>query len=487
MRITTTFYFGARLARSGWGAGLFMAAVGGFPLASLRAGTLMDIYEAAIVADLNVEVAEYELRAAEQQIQTQRQQYFPRLFVIGRESFVEQDISATDTTIYREGITRFSNTLLNVEVSQPLYDPTIAPEVEAARARYRRQHNFNREMRELRTQRIVEGFLRTVRLYELSGSADRVIQRLQKELEGVSKSYDVKLATIADVQNVKLSLAGMKREKNNYVKQLHYELANLGVGGEVLKSSWVELSPEASLAEAVAAAAVETNSHPQQETLEAEIDELEHQITATQRRTWPVLSLFGRYELDNADGSVFGGARDITGYAAGVAVQWDIFNRGINRSEAKTFTYRKLAKERQLKVSQVQQEKSDRYRQELMNQSRRSVLELEDLVAQHAVLRDSSARAYEAGKQSYIESITAYLAYESTVREWENARYDRLLSEINFYGQSRGWNEAFVRQVDDLFEPAEGSLVFTSDLSAGPGPAFTRFQPDHVDRTDSHR
>jgi outer membrane protein TolC len=129
--------------------------------------------------------------------------------------------------------------MLNVEVSQPLYDPTIAPAVEAAKARYRRQHNFNRQLRELRTQRIVEGFLRTVRLYELSRSSDRVIRRLEKELESVSQSYDVKVATIADVQNIKLSLAGVKREKNNYLKQLHYELANLGVGGEVLKSSWV--------------------------------------------------------------------------------------------------------------------------------------------------------------------------------------------------------------------------------------------------------
>lgn len=415
------------------------------------AGELQDIYDAAMGADLNVTVAEFHMKAAEQHVVTQKRGYMPRVSIRAREGWKRQDIQQTDTTIFREGRTDFENNRLNVEIDQPLYDPTVKANIEAAEARQRRVGSMNKLTLERQTRAIVEGFLHAVRYYALGQSNDRVIVRLEKELEKVTQSYDVKIATITDVQNIRLALASMRREKSNANQQLSYELSRIGVSSDVPQQNWANLTGDVDFTIFKGGAAVSPYENAEVESLRAEVDELGSLAAASQRRSWPSLSLYGQYSFDDADGSLFGGAREIEDLELGVAVTWNVFDRGQNRSRAKEYYFQKRAKEAELEARKTAREQQDTYSMELLSQSNRSVVELKDLMEQHKILVDAADRAYEEGKQTYIDSITAYLAYESSVREWEKARHEQLMRNVYFGAQTIGWSEELVQKLDSLF------------------------------------
>lgn len=431
-----------------------LGAISGVALVSghLRAGVLQDVYDGAKAS--TPDAARYELLAAEQNVKTQQLRWMPRVSTTARELWTYQDVSESGSLVFQEGNDNYDVTRVTVEIEQPLFDSTIKPRIDASRARLEQQQLRTRASTEWQTRLIVEGFLKTVRLQALVRSSDRVIARLEKELEGVTKSYDAKVATITDVQNIKLALAGMKRERNNFVQQLRYDLAAMGPSAEALKSAGVQMVEDADLDAIFPPLPAEQSRLASAGILGAEVDEIGHQSAAAARRSLPTVGFYAQYGLDKAGGSVFGGSRDFNAFEVGVVVRWDIFDRGMNRSEAREFTYRQRAKEAELKALQSEHARIDEYGRELLDQAGDGVAELADLVQQHEVLQEASARAYEAGKESYLNSITAYLAYEATLRELITAKHDQFIRHVTFYADSAGWDEVLVQKVDGLFVTA---------------------------------
>lgn len=430
-------------------AGLVLCACGA------QAGVLRDIYTGSLAGDPNMNITKLNQKAADQQVKTEELRYLPKVSIIARELYVYQDVRKSGSAVFKSGQSDYGDTRMTVELDQPIYDPTIKPQIEAAKARRQQALSHGRQATEWQTRLVVEGFIRSVRFYELGLSVDKVIARLEKEQEAVTKSYDAKVATLSDVQNVRLALASMRREKNNYTQQFYHELSMLGVSREAVKAGWVLRAPAV---DAASLADVKTDGKMQSaeiEGLRAEVAETASQSETAKRRSWPVFSLYGAYDFDNAGDSVFGGPRDMSEYAVGLSVKWDIFSRGMNRSEARALAYKKEAKDAELKALMAQSEKAGTYGKEFLDQSDRSVAELTDLVKQYQGLQDSAARAYEAGKESYVNSITAYLAYESTARELTNAQYDRLMQQVTCCAQATGWNSTLVNKVDGFFVAAK--------------------------------
>lgn len=341
-----------------------------------------------------------------------------------------------------------------MELEQPLFDATIQSHVEASRSRLRQQQLRAELSNDWQTRLVVEGFIRAVRTQSLIRSSDRVIARLEKELDGVSKSHEAKVATITDVQNIKLALASVKRERNNFVQQLRADLGAIGPASRQLLDANLQIADGADLAARFPASATTETRKAAVAILEAEASEIGHRSAAAARRSLPTLGLYAQYGLDSAAGSVFGGARDLNAFEVGVVLRWDIFDRGINRSEAREWNYRCLAKEAELKAVLAEQERAEEYGRGLLDQSGDGIAELADLVKQHEVLQTASARAYAEGKESYMNSITAYLAYEAAVRELITAKHDQVLRHVGLYAASAGWDEALVQKVDGLFVAA---------------------------------
>lgn len=429
-------------------AALAVVALGANPS---HAGTLLDIYSKAITEDSAGSVAQYRIKAAEQNVITQKRHYLPRLSALDRELWIYQDIVESGNPVFNTGSADYASNHFSLELDQPLYDSTIQPLVRASKARKQQVQARQEVAANQKTQEIIEAFLRVARFQDLIQSSDRAIARLEKEQDSITKSHDAKIATFTDVQTINLALASLKRERSNFNQQLYYALTRIGIGGEILESKRIRLASNADVASSLTAMDDDENHRPEIEILRAEAAELGHQATAANRLSWPVLSLYSQYNIDKDGGSVFGGSVDVRSYGIGVAVRWDIFNRGVNRSTAKELKYQKMAKEAELQNILRQRDRENAYGRVLLKQSKRNVDELADLVKQHKVLMDAAARAYKEAKDSYLNSITTYLAYEATVREWINARNDLLLGRVSFCAQSTGWNAGLVKKVDALF------------------------------------
>lgn len=421
----------------------------------LRAGLLKELYDDSLSSSPAAAAADFELKAAEQNVATQRMRYLPRISAVGREAWAYQDIQESGNAVFLQGHNDYDATRLTVEVDQPLYDPTIGPRVDASRARLRQQQYQSRASDEWQTRLVVERFLNTVRLQALLKSSERVIARLERELDAVTRSHDARVATITDLQNIKLALAGVKRERSNFYQQLNYELGALGPASGALRDATLRLTDDVNLSAVFPSTGPDGKLRAQAGVLGEEIAEIGHNATATRRRSWPVISLYGQYSIDNASGSVFGGARDLTTVEGGLMVRWDVFDRGMNRSEARELTYRRRAKEAQLAALLTEQSRADEHGRAMLERADDGVSELEDIVKQHEVLQEATARAYAAGKETYINSITAYLTYESTLRELISARHDRLMRHVAYYAEFSGWDDTLVAKVDGLFVAAD--------------------------------
>lgn len=420
------------------------------PHLECRAGGLMDVYNSIMTTDPATQAVDFHNKAAEQNVITQQRGYLPKLSVSAREAWAYQNIRESGNPIFPAGKGDFERTRAAVELDQPLFDPTVKPSIEASKARLRLVQSRGALNTEFQTREIVQEYLRLARYKELISSVDRVIARLESESAAIAKSNDAKIATIGDVQGIKLSLAAMKRERNNFALYQNRSLALLGVGPEVLPSaSLTSESLKGASAPATSGAAGEEKAELL--ALRAEMDEYASQASVEKRRSLPTLSLYGQYGLYQDGGSIFGGALDQDLYEVGIVLKWDIFDRGINNSKAKEYDYLRRAKEAELLVKQRDSERASKAARDILAQSKRSVAELADLVEQNKVLMVSAARAYEAGKETYINSINAYLANEASIREWINARHDLVMTQVAARAETDGWNKSLVEKVDTLF------------------------------------
>jgi outer membrane protein TolC len=415
------------------------------------AGGLMDVYNRVTSTDPEMKSVDFQRKAAAQGVTTQKLGYMPKLSVNAREGWTNQNIIESGNPVFPSGRGDFGRTRAQVELDQPLFDPTVKPSVEAARAKLRQAESRGALNIELQTQDIIQEYLRLARYNELISSVNRVIARLESEAASTEKSNDAKIATLGDVQSIKLSLAAMKRERSNLSLQQNRSLALLGVGPDVLRTATMnsDSCDRFSFRSSSSSAGLENNSEIR--ILSAEMDEFESQARLERRRSLPSISLYGQYGLFKDGGSIFGGALYEHEFETGIMLRWNVFDGGINRSKAKEYEYLKKAKEAELLAKRQENERLSRATKEILAQSRRSVAELKDIVEQSKVLTDSAARAYDAGKETYINSVNAYLSSEAAVREWINARHDLVMNQVLAKAQVGGWNKPLVEDVDRLF------------------------------------
>lgn len=416
-----------------------------------KAGGLLDVYTSLMTTDPSAKAVEFQNKAAEQNVITQKRNYLPKISVIAKEGWAYQNIRDSGSPIFPSGKSDFERRRVQVELDQPIFDSTIKPSIEASKARLRQVQIRGERNTELQTQEIIQEYLRLARFKELVGSVDRVIARLESEAASIAKSNDAKIATVGDVQGIKLSLAAMKRERNNFSLYLNRSLAILGVGPEVLKSAALNSDALKNFSTPQPSDAAAGDQKAELLVLHAEMDEFSSQAKVEKRRSLPTISLFGAYGLYQDGGSIFGGALDQDLYEVGVVLKWDIFDRGLNHSKAREYEYLKLAKEAELLAKQKERERDSKAAKDILAHSKRSVNEMADLVEQNKVLMVSAARAYDAGKDTYINSINAYLASEAATREWINARHDLVMTQVDAKAQADGWNKPLVENVDALF------------------------------------
>lgn len=391
-----------------------------------------------------------DLLATEQDVELNQRRRWPKLEVKATELWVSQSIRQSGNVAFPSGREEYRARRFGVELDQPLYDPTIRPQIEAARARLRQTQSLGRLNVDGQTRRLIEGFLTASRHHQLTGSTARVIKRLETELAGVTRSQEAKIATVSDVQNIRLALSATRLARNNH--QQGFIRAVGAIGAEaVATSGWAALGTDVdplTLAEAAIGRSVPS---AEVELLYARADEERHQAAASRRATLPVLSLTAYYGMDDAQASLFGGPRDFRFFEGGLSLRWAIFDRGMNYSEARQAAQRQRAAEQAARARSGELQRDRSQTRRLLEEAGSAVTELAEIVDQHEVLMTTSARAYAAGQESYMNAVRAYLAHESSYRDLVNARYNLLEDTVAHLAEAIGWGDELVRQVDACF------------------------------------
>ncbi len=434
---------------------LGIATIPALALPQLHAGPLMELHKALVTDAPAIEAAQYLSQAAEQQVVTEQRNYLPKVSVNAKELWVSQDVSRDETGIFAEGSDEYKNTRAKLEIDQPLIDLSIKPRVDSARALHEHQEHMLSLAEARQTREIIEHYIDATRCYALQESYTRVITRLESELEKVTKSFDAKLATVSDVEHVKLALSSMQHEQRVNQEELEFKLLELNLDASALDTGWGRLAQDASL-DGYEEGRSATGKNLEVSALQSEVQAFEKNIKAKQREDLPRLSLYGLYEHDDADGSVFGGGRTFSGYEVGLSLNWELFDRGINRSEARRLGYLKRAKEAEMRAIAARVSRDQKISEHSLNLARENMINIGKLVEHQDAIRQAAERAHEVGgTESYLSMVNSFLLYESQVRQYESARLDYLLKQIRFYGQSFGWETELVAAVDNLFVAAK--------------------------------
>ena len=424
-------------------------------ISQLNAGQLTELHQTLVTDAPTVEAAQYISKAAEQQVVTEKRNYLPKLSVDAKELQVHQRVSRDDTGIFTEGSDTYENTRAKIELDQPLIDLSLKPKVESARALQAHQEDMLALAKERQTRRVLEHYIDASRYFALQASYTRVVDRLEAELTKVSKSFDAKLATVSDVEHVKLALSAMQHEQRVNREQLEFKLLDLNLNADALDNGWVQLAEDAQLDDFTEGRTPRENSL-EVSALQAETQAFGQRIKSTKREDLPRLSLYGLYQYDNSDGSVFGGGRTFSGYEVGLSLTWDLFDRGINRSEARRLGYLKRAKEAEMRAIQGRTNRDRQIAEHSLMLAQKNVSNIGQLVEHHNAIRKAAEKSHEVGgTESYLNMINSFLLYESQIRQYESARFDYLNKQIQFYGQSFGWNAALVAAVDNQFIPTK--------------------------------
>lgn len=420
-----------------------------------RAGELWRLYQQSQVDSQAAKIAEYGEKAAAENVSGERRLYFPRVVMDASEGWLDQNVHTTAGTVFRNGHDGFERNNVLVQLDQPLLDATVSPRVAAARARLRQTLSTNQLAAGTKTRDFVLGFVLAAKFHEMAAAADAAVGRLESELTKVSRSYDAKVASLADVQTLRVALAGLQRERSNLNQRWRVELARQGVDASALDGGWVTLDASADSAALLAAGGGEAVADLEAEKLKAKAEELRQRALAEQRKSVPVLSFYGVFEHDKADSSIFGGPRRFENAEAGLMVRWNLFDRGINYAAAREYSWQQRAKEAELADRQTELQRQQRVEQEVLKDAENNLRELADLRDQRQKLSDAMWRAFEGGTDTYLNAISTYLLFQASDREWLAARYDQLTEVIGVAANQRGWSDDLVRSVDALFHAAQ--------------------------------
>ncbi len=421
-------------------------------VATTSAGPLTNAYEQFKNNHPGLQAQDYILKAAEQDVITEKRGYMPTVFVEAKQLAVGQDINQSGPGVYQEGSDNYGNQRAKLEIDQPLIDLSVKHKVAEAEAKRRLQSGMLQTKEGEVTQHFVQTFTNAMRFAQLVASLDRVVTRLDRELANISKSFEKQMATVEDVENIKSALVAMRQEKLLFEQEHDRCLAELGLTREATAGLSVPDSKHLKLPVPVGTVPMHS---PEANVLQAEIDAYQSKIAATHGEDMPRLSLYGLVQRDDAGGSEFGGPRTLNGYEAGLVLRWNVWDGGMNRSEAKKLEFLRLAKEAELKAQRARASRDNDLASHGLKLSQSNLESLDKLVEHQATILKAIETSYkEGGETSYINMVNAYLIYESQIRQQAHGRFDYINKQAELYALHTGWTSGLIQDLDRMFTRA---------------------------------
>ena len=372
----------------------------------------------------------------------------PVVIAEARQLAVGQSISQDESSVFQSGSDNYGNQRAKIEIDQPLIDLTVKHKVAEAEAKRRLHKSIFDSKENEATRQFVTTFSNAVRFAHLVNSFDRVIARLDRELVNASKNFELQMATVEDIENIKSALVAMRQEKLLYEQQHDRSLAELGLSRSATSNIRIASSQKLRL---TSPKDIVLLADPEVSMLQAEIDVLASKAAATRSADLPRLSLYGLAQYDDAGGSEFGSGRTLNGYEAGIVLRWNIWDGGVNRSEAKKIEYLKLAKQAELNAQLSRATRDTDLADQGLQLSQSNLQSLDKLVEHHANILEAVEASYEAGEESYVKMVNTFLIYESQVRQQVHGRFDYINKQTELYTLHNGWSQNLINDLDRIF------------------------------------
>lgn len=413
------------------------------------AGELYEMLKQNEDQGARINAAKYRMKAAEQRIEIQKSAYGPLISIDAEELYASEEIKSS-SPVFRDGLAKYGNARIRLNIEKPLYDSSIKYKVQAKQKQAQKFGALVRVVQTESKQKILKAYISAGLYGVVNESYKRVITQLGSELNKASIRLDNKLATVSEIENLKVQLLSTERDARLNKVLLQRSLGE--IGKKPFKTNQYYLNQNVDLVNFTSLTSGDnTVTAPVLSILSDEIQSLSLEAEGVRREKFPKLNFLGRYEYSDANESIFGGDRRLETYSVGIGLKWELYRRGVMKPRHQALIYEKMAKEAEVKAIKDELKKGSSESEWTLTALYKRAQDAAKLVAHQATIKQSLEKGYNAGTESFAAALDAMLYSEATIREWEKSRHEVLLKYIDFKAQLLEFSDFDLKALDALF------------------------------------
>jgi outer membrane protein len=428
----------------------------GLTIQQPRATDLGELYARAIEFDPQFQAARYTAQIAEEGIRQARSGILPGLSATAQGGQVFQDIKSSDSILFTEGRTDYSNVDLSLVLTQPLYRSETYIELQQARTQ-RREAGFELAAAEL-IYRLAQAHFDYLAADDELEFASTERQAIGRQLQETEQRQAAGLETITAVHEIRARFAlaqAAEIDAGDALEAATRAIAEITgmvpVDLETLSDAYPLVEPDRPDVELWVETALFQN--PKINALEAQLQVVEQDIRRQRNASRvPSVDLVGTFSNSDTGGTEFGGGREIVTNNVGVRVSIPIYDGGRSGATLRTgeLQYQQTLQRVELERRRVEREARDAFRSAMSSIIRVEALR-QSVFSQEAVLSEKE-EGLRAGLSTSLAVLDARRDLFSARRDLARARYLHILASLRLKQAAGILSGDDLRQIDAFLQ-----------------------------------
>ena len=422
---------------------------------------LLDVYQAALEHDPIFKEEGFRQRALEEEGPIGRSQYLPRITLEGGIYETDQELNTeVESGVFDSGRTEFERDNYNVTVRQPIIDLEALFNWRQAAAKSRAAALRRQKLAQDLLIRVAENYFNWLDASESVRVVESEHEALTELSNEVGMRNELGLSDDAELLEVvsRLSLneadaaeAGHQLALADQQLSRMTGLAGIDLHG-IVEDEMREFAVDEVPIDELTMQASELNLELL--ALAEEAKSAEHRLRAANSAWLPKLEVQGTYGKDDSGGSLFGDARDVTTGEIGIVLRQNLFMGGqINHASRKArFEYEAEMERLNAFVTGLHDDISIALAGVKSSYRRLNALK-DSLLARSEFSKAQLARAQNS-LATNREVLDSYQEESQVAKDYSRARYDYLLSVLNYKVILGTLSSADIDEFDGLFGPS---------------------------------
>lgn len=423
---------------------------------SMESDDLWRLYERAQIYDASFQAAMHDYAIAKEGLSQARSQLLPSLSLFADRTEVDQDIKASDIDVIGRGQAKYGRTTYGINFSQTVFD-------------WSRFMGFNQAKREdlMADAKLLEEqqklIIKVVEHYIDVLAAEDNLNFFHKEEAAVKEQeataaarWQAKIGREADYLEAKARATSVYAQRlaaeNAYADAVEAIRALGGFGANSYKELSEDLTlvpPQPNDVSEWSENAIQNNLSLLQQRYVTTI--ARYEIRKSKSGHYPTVNLYGRYNDQDEDGSLFGGSSEVSSTEYGLRLEMPLYSGGNASSKVREATHRYS---RELENLQDQLRQVTRETRSAFNDLNTALLKIESfqlaVEAQMAVV-DTKKRGYPRLYTSR-EVLDSERDLYSAKRDLAKSRYEYLLANLRLKSAAGNLGEEDLQELNALFK-----------------------------------